>query len=892
MTSVSVQKMNEAIDRAESNAPYLRMLMARLPDTVERFLSGSLNDVEPKIDGSLPVRTALRQAKARQALSLALADLAGMLTLEQVTTALSDFADTALHLAIGEAIDHVVPGAPNIGFAAIALGKHGSRELNYSSDIDPILIFDPAVLPRRQRDDPTESAVRIGRRMIETMQTRDGDGYVFRTDLRLRPTPEVTPIAMPIGAAITYYESQARPWERAAFIRARASAGDMALGQSFLDAIRPFVWRRGLDFGAIGEIREISRRIRNHHASGQVFGLGFDLKRGRGGIREVEFFAQINQLIYGGRQVELRCAATLQALTALAQADRISDQEATALGEAYRLYRTIEHRLQMVDDQQTHAIPQHADALDHVAKLHGLPKGQDLLELLAPHVEIVGRIYDSLDGGAAAKVSDDESRLISDLRSAGYADPAHAAQRISHWRSGAVRALRTTAAQNALEAVLPHLLTDVGKAPDANQALNQFSNLIERLPSAINLFRLLEARPGLLRLLIAILSHAPTLAEQLAVRVSLLDRLIDASAFDPIEAVGAVMDAMRVDSDLESQLDQVRHYIGDHRFALGVQVIEGLCDPLDVAKGYARLAEAAVGVVANASIAAFETQHGRVPDSELVVLALGRMGGAELTHKSDLDLIFLFTGNFSAVSDGAKPLGAVHYYNRLAQRVIAGLSVPTAAGSLYDVDTRLRPSGAKGPLAISLTAFEKYQREDAWSWEHMALTRARVIYGTQSARRATQLIIETVLNLPRDPRTLKQDAVKMRRDMALHKPPGGILDVKLLPGGLVDLEFAVHVQQLTHGVALSPDLCTALKSLVHLGLADKAIVDAYLSLTRFLVTLRLVAPDLETPAPSTQMVVAKACGFDDWKSLLAAISASRQSVAAFWAASSQLEKDA
>ena len=861
--------------------------MTRFPHVTDMLargdLAGALADHLGAYDPSEPVAGALRRAKGRLALAVAIGDLAGVLSLEDVVQHLSNFADFALDRAITAALLSHMPDAEPRGFTAIALGKHGSHELNYSSDIDPILLFDPLTLPHRAREEPVEAAVRIARKVVEIMQARDGDGYVFRIDLRLRPTPEATPIAMPINAAITYYESSAVAWERAAFIRARACAGDVPLGQSFLDAIRPFVWRRGLDFGAIGEIRAMSHRIRDHHASGQIFGPGFDLKRGRGGIREVEFYTQIHQMIHGGREPALRVAPTLDALSALAKAGRIDPEHAHVLGDAYRLYRTVEHRLQMVDDQQTHMLPKTQDAMDNVAKLHGLGGGEDLLALLAPPIRRVGQIYDDLDGAPAAGVPEDVDMLALSLSSAGFVDHDHASKRIAHWRSGAIRALRTPAALGALEAVLPRLIVALGAAPDPHNAINQLSSLIERLPSAINLFRLLEARPALLNLLIDILSHAPTLADQLALRPDLLDRLIDASAFDPVGTVADLILELRSEGDLEQQFDHVRRVVGDHRFALGVQVLEGSSDPLDVARGYGRIADAALQVVADATILAFETIHGKVPGGELIILALGRMGGGELTHASDLDLIYLFTGDFALESDGQKPLGAVLYFNRLAQRVTAGLSVPTAAGPLYEVDTRLRPSGAKGPLSVSLEGFRRYQDEEAWTWEHMALTRARLVYGSDIARAEAQKIVDAVLRKPRDTVVLIKDAVQMRSDMAKHKPPTGPLDVKLCSGGLVDLEFTVHVQQLANAACFDPHLDQAIKGLVKKSLLPAEIVEAYRLLTRMLVTIRLMAPDGQAPAEATKDLIARACNAKNWPSLLADLDATRQCVATSWA---------
>lgn len=888
MTSVSCKKLNDALGRAEQHSSHLRLLMSRHGDVRDALAAGDLDKAlaahRAPLDPAEPVARALRRAKGQLALAVAIGDLAGLLDLEAVTNTLSDFADFALDRAIAAAIEQYRPGSEARGLAAIALGKHGSGELNYSSDIDPILLFDPQTLPCRDRDDPVEAAVRIGRRVVEIMQARDENGYVFRIDLRLRPTPEVTPIVMPVEAAITYYESQAVAWERAAFIRSRPCSGDMELGQYFSNALKPFVWRRGLDFGAIKEIRSISHRIRDHYASGQSFGPGFDLKRGRGGIRECEFFAQIHQLIHGGRDPALRTPATVDALAALAAAGHIGSDEADTLINAYRLYRTFEHRLQMVDDQQTHSFPKDEAALDNVAKLHGLGSAGDMFDLLTPHIQAVSKLYDGLDGTPTEAVPQQEESLEAMLRAAGFSDAATAAQRVVHWRSGTVRALRTPAAREALEAVLPKLIEGLGKAPDPLHAINQFSTIVERLPSAINLFRLLEARPALLAMVADILCHAPTLAEQLGRRPDMLDRLIDASALDAPGSVGEIATQLQGGETLEDKLDRVRRVVGEMRFALGVQLLGGVHDALDVAAGYARIAEAAINVVTNATVAEYERVHGKVPGGELVILALGRMGGAELTHASDLDLIYLFTGDFAAESDGAKPLGAVHYFNRLAQRVTNGLSVATAAGPLYEVDTRLRPSGTDGPISVSLDGFAKYQREDAWTWEHMALTRARAVYGSPAARAATQAIIDSVLMAPRDEAKLIADAGKMRSDMAAHKPPKGPLDVKLSAGGLVDLEFVTHVTQLRTGKGLKPRLADAIAELAQLGLVPPFLVEAHALLTRTIVTVRLMAPSLDIPPEITRPVIARACGMSNWEGLLAELEATRQRVAQCWMA--------
>ena len=882
--TVPIASFDDAIGRARAHAPFLALLLDRELELAAALAGGALPEVDLSPD--LPVMERLRVARRRLALTVAIGDLAGALSLTDVTARLSAFADAALDQAIRAAIAERTPDAEPRGFAAIALGKQGSFELNYSSDIDPILLFDPATLPRRAREEPEEAAVRIARRVVEILQSRNGDGYVLRVDLRLRPSPEVTPIAVPVDGAIAYYESLALSWERAAFIRARAAAGDLALGERFLAAVRPFVWRRSLDFGAVREIREISRRIRDHHAQGQAFGPGFDLKRGRGGIREIEFFAQIHQLIHGGRDPALRAPATRDALAALSSAGWIDAEDAGALAAAYVDLRTVEHRVQMIDDRQTHRLPE-GDALDTVARLHGMERGGALLDHLRPSVARVSRVYDELEPDGGEALSFDPVRLGEQL--AGFADPAAAQARVAEWRRGTYPALRSPAAREALEAALPGLVQALAAAPDPQGALMRLDGMLARLPSAINFFRLLEAQPALARLTATILAQAPTLADALALRPQLLDGLIDASALEPLGSVADLRASMDGARDYEALLDTVRAAVGEKRFALGTQIVAGVADPLAVSAGYGRLAEATVETLAAATVAEFARLHGQVPGSELVILALGRFGGGLLTHASDLDLIYLFTGEYLAESDGAKPLGAVQYYNRLAQRLSAALSVPTAAGALYEVDTRLRPSGTQGPLVVSLDGFARYQRENAWTWEHMALTRARPVFGSRQARAAVDAIVADVLAGNRPARDIPADARTMRAEMAAHKPPAGPLDAKLLPGGLVDLEFAVHVAQLTSGDGFDPQLDRAIAKLAGAGRAPADLASAHDFLTRLLVTVRLIAPDAAEPAAPARALIAAALGMGDWDTLLARFAAVRQQVEGFWQAQGGVE---
>jgi glutamate-ammonia-ligase adenylyltransferase len=868
---------HDAIERAERHAPFLAQALSRLPDLTELICQGdgegALAWATRAGDGAATVDSALRRERLALAATLAIGDIAGAFPLGKVMEELSAFADRALDAAIIEAIRRRAPDVAPTGLIGLALGKHGARELNYSSDIDPILLYDPASLPRRERDEPGAAAQRYAQDVVRLLSEVTAEGYVFRVDLRLRPASEVSPLAIPIDAALTHYESSALAWERAAFIRARAAAGDTAAGERFLAAIRPFVWRRSLDFGAIGEISRLTARIRASHSGPASPRPGYNVKLGRGGIREIEFFAQTHQLIHGGRDPSLRVRGTRAALDALAAAGIVEAGDARTLGEAYDRLRTIEHRLQMIGDQQTHSLPDGA-ALDGVAKLDGLPDAAALLEELTAITSAVAQRYDALidaDARTAVVGTPRGDGMTARLAKLGFTAPERLAGRIDGWGDGRIRALRSEPARAAFDALLPALLERFAAAPEPDQALNRWERVLETAPSALNLFNLLLQRPAMLDQLVRILVLAPTLADELGRRPELLDTLIGHGALalpGPVEAIAAAMNGADDGDDYERALDRIRRVTGEARFALGLQLIAAVHDPLAIGAALSRTAEAALCVAQRVAVQEFARAHGKVPCSELVVLGLGRLGGGTLTHASDLDLVYLFSGEYEGESDGTRPLGVTHYFNRLAQRVTAALSVPTAEGALYEVDTRLRPQGAQGPLAVSLASFARYQREDAWTWEHMALTRARPLTGSPAAQADLKAIIASVLDRPRDPAA-----------------PTGPLDAKLLRGGLVDAEFLIHYLQLRSRTGFDPDLATASEALAARNLLPHAVIEAQALMTRLLVAGRLLAPDLAIPPPAAATALAEACGHVDMAGLLQAFASARKEVAHAWAES-------
>ncbi|WP_108789784.1 bifunctional [glutamate--ammonia ligase]-adenylyl-L-tyrosine phosphorylase/[glutamate--ammonia-ligase] adenylyltransferase [Erythrobacter sp. Alg231-14] len=892
----------EAVARARAHAPFLARALDRQPDLEHLLKAGrgaaALQWAADQGTHDDPA-IALRWHRLALAAALGVGDLAGAFGLAKVIEELSRFADHALDTAIRTAIVERTGEDRCDGLIALALGKQGASELNYSSDIDPILLYDPETLPRRDSDDPGETAQRYARRIIKLLSDNTGEGYVLRVDLRLRPAAEISPLVVPRGSALAHYQGQALAWERAAFIRARAASGDIAAGEAFLDEIAPFVWRQALDFGAIEEIRALTLRIRETAEGSENPGPGFDVKRGRGGIREIEFFAQTHQLIHGGRDPSLRVRGTRAALDALALAGRIDGDHARILGDGYDRLRVIEHRLQMVNDRQTHSLPDGA-ALDQVAWLDGMADGAALVAELTDLTRETGRIYEGLIGKETRQIAappppNEQAQWLEEL---GFDDAAGLASRIEEWRDGRFAAIRTPQALEAFDRLLPGLLKAFAQSDDPARAVTRWQSVLERTQSAISLFHLLVARPAVLDRLVATLTLSPLLADELARRPELLDALIANDPVDPNAKSEAVVAAkteqMRsgpIRDDYEAQLDCIRHVTSETRFTLGVSLIEAEFPPSVIGAALSATAEAAIAIAVEAASSEFVRAHGRIAGGELVVLGLGRLGGGALTHASDLDIVYLFTGDFAAQSDGKRPLGATLYFNRLASRVSAALSVPTAQGALYEVDTRLRPQGNQGPLAVSTEAFAKYQRETAWTWEHMALMRARVLAGSPQARAEVEAAVSEVLLSPRDDGKLRDAILEMRDEMAKHKTARGPLDVKLLRGGLVDVEFLTHYHQLRRAAelsnsapdALSPDLMTAIKSMIAADILPRAMAPAYGLMTDMLVAGRLLAPDGNPPPPAAAKAFARACGHKNLEELNAALAVSRQSVARAWA---------
>ena len=795
------------------------------------------------------VAAALRQAKRQVALVCALADIGGLWKLEQVTEALSALAEATLSLSVAhllraahDAGELVLPDPENPatggGFTVLGMGKLGARELNYSSDVDLVLLYDPAapIYTERTGDHAMAGfAARVARGLVNLMEARDAGGYVFRTDLRLRPDPAATPPAIAIGNAITYYESMGQNWERAAMIKARPVAGDLALGWSFLEAIRPFVWRRGLDFAAVADIQAMKRRIDQHNGGALNDGAdpvariaGHNVKLGEGGIREIEFLVQTLQLVWAGRDPGLRDRTTLGALKLLTKAGHVPRHAARELATAYTYLRQVEHRLQMVNDRQTHVLPEKPEELTRIALFLGLPDARafarNLLRQLSrvrTHYRAVfdvlpSPLYDTTSDSSLDFRGDDPSPAgtVTALRAMGFAAPERIVARVRAWLTGHVRALRSGRARELMDQLLPSILGRIGQQPHPDDTFTRFDRFIGAQPAGVQLLSLIQRNPALMDRIVAVLGASPRLSEHLAANATALEGLLSPEEDD---APAALRRRLRDARGLEEAIELTSRAVREEDFAISVATMEGRLDVDAAGLRRTAMADAALTALLTPVLADFTARFGRVRGGGMAVVALGKAGGKEMMFGSDLDLMFIYDHPAEVAESrpgrapGARALPVSQWFVRLAHAYVAALTSPGVEGHLYDVDMRLRPSGNKGPVAVSLEGFRRYHERDAWTWERMSLTRARVIAGPAALRaKVAEAVATAIAGGPGSvkteaghtgsgrPETVCADAAAMRTRMLRDLPPDGPWDVKARPGGQIEVEFIAQGLQLLH----------------------------------------------------------------------------------------------
>lgn len=802
-------------------SPYLSRLMARdrvrlaalfaaEPEEEARRLCGSFA-AAGDLESPAAQMQAMRRAKDAAALLIALAEIGGVWTSLEAGAALADMADAAVNAALRASLRSL--GAKGFAFAddaaperragicVLAMGKMGARELNYSSDIDLIVLFDPEA----HGADPGAAravAIAAAKQMVRLLSEQTADGYVFRVDLRLRPDPGVSAAAVSVRAAEAYYEAHGQNWERAAFIKARAAAGDIALGERFLGALRPFIWRKYLDYGAIEDVHSIRRQIHAVKGGANIEFLGHDIKLGRGGIREIEFLVQTQQLILGGKNPELRPRATLDALAALAGAGHLRADDAAVLAANYGYFRRVEHRLQMIDDEQTHRLPRDLAGAERLAAFLG-ETGVAALEarligaLQSTHhyfAELFEREerLSSETGSLVFTGVENDAGTLATLAALGFKNGAAVSDRIRAWHRGEIRATRSARARELLTRLGPSLIEALARAGDPDAAFSAFDAFLSKLPGGVQVFSLFANNSDIFDVLIRIMTIAPYLGKILARRTHLIEHALQKGWPGPLAEAGLSQGALdmrlRAFEDFESRINEARRWGAEENFGVAARLILGRIDPVAAAERFTEIADAALGVLLRVAMEEHRKIHGAL-DGSLAVIALGRLGARAMTAASDVDLVFVYDAGEGALSDGPRPLDAPSYYVRLVRRFISALSAATEEGALYDVDMKLRPSGSKGPWAVSRAAFEAYYRGDAWIWEDMALLKARLVACDGAIGAVLQAAIRAILMRPRSDSALIAGILDMRRRVSSVKPPASAFDLKRTKGGLVDLDF-------------------------------------------------------------------------------------------------------
>ncbi|MDF1722229.1 MAG: bifunctional [glutamine synthetase] adenylyltransferase/[glutamine synthetase]-adenylyl-L-tyrosine phosphorylase [Minwuia sp.] len=871
------------LDGIFGNSPYLTALIMRefelLPALTTDTLAALIDVEMRRLKGcwstestNAQMAAALRRIKRRIALLIAFGDTGGVWQVEEVTQALSNFADAAVESALKFLLTQAAakgrinlpdPACPTsgIGLFVLAMGKMGAGELNYSSDIDLIVFFDAQTIEQPADFSDREAFPKIVRSLVQLMQDRTADGYVFRTDLRLRPDPAASPIALSTEAALLYYENLAQNWERAAMIKARVAAGDMAAGARFLNDIDAFIWRRNLDYEAIADIQSIKRQIHAHKGHDRITVSGHDIKLGRGGIREIEFFAQTQQLISGGRDPRLRTRRTLEALRLLTDTGRMEPATRDDMIFAYRFLRRIEHRLQMIDDEQTQKLPKNDEGLERLARFSGFDGLPAFAEALTGQLTIVHHHYADLFAEAPSLAADrgnlvftgtdPDPGTMETLTEMGFQSPEGIIGTVKKWHAGQYRATRTTRARQLMNDLVPTLLKAVAETANPDAALRRFDSFLKQLPAGIQFMALLHANPGLLRLLARIMGTAPGMAETLSRQVHLLDCLLEPAEddlTDPAAAWERVQMELSVAEDYEQELNAVRCFANDRKFRIGVDMLEGRAGAHQTGRALSLTADTVLSAMLPRVIRQVSERHGTVDPAGMAVIAMGKLGGQELAFGSDLDLVFVYDDRHDIdASDGSSPLSIGPYFTRVSQRYISAISTLTAEGLLYEVDMRLRPSGNSGAVAVPLSAYADYMRQDAWTWEIMAATRARVIAGPDNLTTSVNQVLQTAIRREHDADDLRERVREMRAKIFAHHGTRNIWSVKQVRGGLVDLEFLVQYLILANahdnpGV-ISGNVATALQRLGDAGLLPGvdlgALIQAHADLQGVQSLLRL-----------------------------------------------------
>ena len=818
-----------------------------------------------KLKDEEALKATLRSYRNAQMLRIAFRDIAGWNDLDSTTNELSWLAEACIECALGVLTRWQKKDYGRACNAAgeeqelivIGMGKLGAHELNYSSDIDLIFVYPEEGMTRGKRDklENAEYFTRLGQRLINVLDQTTADGFVFRVDMRLRPFGESGPLAMSFDAFEDYYQTHGREWERYAMIKARIVAGDRIRGQQIMDTLRPFVYRRYIDFGAFESLREMKGLIEK-----QVLrkGMNNNIKLGAGGIREIEFIGQAFQLIHGGRRRALRQRPILVILDLLVDVELLPEYVADELTEAYIFLRNCEHRLQMWRDEQTHDLPADASARQRLACAMDQPDWDTLSRRLEDYRAHVNNYFRQVFEAPQSEQQElegahrdlqslwqdtlDSEQVTLTLEKAGYEDTGEIIRRLEGLRDS--HACRNLSAQGAarLDTLMPLLLGAAGAMTDADVTVVRLFDLVEQIARRSAYIALLIENPVALSQLVKLCAASPWISEHLAEHPVLLDELIDARSLyglpDRAQREAELDSRMQgIDKDdLERQMDILRQFQKASMLRVAAADVNVDMPLMEVSNHLTEIAEVILNRVLELAWQHMVRKHGRpgsVFDGQacnpgFAILGYGKLGGIELGYGSDLDIVFLHAGVDEAMTDGKQPIETNVFFARLAQRVTHFLNTQTTAGLLYEVDLRLRPSGASGMLVASLSAFESYQHEDAWTWEHQALVRARVVAGDQQLGAEFERVRAAVLATHREQAALREQVsdmhTKMAEQLGSRKPEE--FDLKQDPGGIVEIEFMVQYAVLQWSehypqLLVWTDNIRLIGTLVEVGLLDE-----------------------------------------------------------------------
>lgn len=846
-------------------------------ETAFQNIIDDIDTLSRNIPSKNELMSVLRINKNRIALLIAMADITKYWKLEKITSFLSIFADECIKIAARFLllraslnnqfrIENKDKPEEGSGLLVIAMGKLGGMELNYSSDIDLIIFYDSENTNYLGKKSIKHFFIGLTNELANILSERTKDGYVFRTDLRLRPDPISNPTAVSLISAETYYETFGQNWERAAMTRQRPVIGDRSSIDRFELFINHYVWRKFLDFASIRDVNSIKRQIDHKIGTTPENFYSYNTKLGRGGIREIEFFVQTQQLIWGGRIPELQINDTCLALEKLAELKYISDKACSDLTDAYYFLRKVEHRLQMINDQQTHSIPNTPEGFKKLALFMGFENSGVLKKILEEKTYKVRLHYsESFEsspslasenphafGNLVFTGTDDDPETLNTLRKMGFTKCEEISEIIRGWHHGRRRSTRTKQAREVLTELMPTLLNSFANSTYPDVAISNFDTFLDKIPSGIQIFSLFYSNPSLLGLIAEIEGGYPYLAHHLNRSPILLDYVLTPKFYNMIpnrDELRKSLDKKLNNAELfEDVLDETINWTNDRRFRIAIQYIQRKITDKTASKALSRIADVVISSTIEYIFNDFKKKYGIIEGSNFAILAFGKLGGQELTFNSDLDLVFLYETKEETISNGKKQIDANSYFARLGRRFTNSVSSMTSKGTLYDIDLRLRPSGNDGPIASKLISFNKYYNEVAWKWEFMALTKTRVVYGSEEFSDKIMNTIGSILDKEWNHDKLKRDVLDMHSKTKKSKNTNNPFDVKHISGGMIDIDYITQFLILKNyhnnqGFLETGSTLNGLQDLQNILTDDKdklmALEEAYIFFSSFLSIIRL-----------------------------------------------------